>query len=112
MYVYVLYIIFWCKFRYDGDCIIWRLYFENVSYGHHQTSFFNVNSIMTVITSSWNYILKIYDMISTLHSPTGPCALRADCAESDGVRASLTESELVRADITESARTTSQSAQT
>ena len=27
-------------------------------------------------------------MISTLHSPMGPCALRTDCAESDGVRAS------------------------
>jgi len=67
MYVYALYIIFWCKFRYDGDYIIWRLYFENVSYGHHQTSFFSVNSIMTVIISFCDYILKIYNMIIIKH---------------------------------------------
>ena len=29
---------------------------------------------------------------STLHSPTGPCALRADCTESDGVRTDFAES--------------------
>jgi hypothetical protein len=49
---------------------------------------------------------------STLHSPTGPCALRADCTESDGVRTDFAESvctphELggVRADSEVSVRT-------
>src|SRR6267154_3506773 len=35
---------------------------------------------------------KSYTLNSTLHSPTGPCALRADCTESDGVRTDFAES--------------------
>ena len=60
-------IIFQCEFSCDNDPVIWRLHFENMWYSHHQASFFNVNSVVTVILSSDNYILKIYDMVITRH---------------------------------------------
>jgi hypothetical protein len=67
MYVYVLHTIFQCEFSCDSDYVIRRLYFENIWYGHHQASFFSVNSVMTVIMSSRDYILKIYDMVIIRH---------------------------------------------
>ena len=60
-------IIFWCEFSHDSDYVIRRLYFDNIWYGHHQASFFGVNSAMTVIMSSRDYILTIYDMVITRH---------------------------------------------
>jgi len=55
---------FQCEFSWDSDYVISRLHFENIWYGHHQTLFFSVNSVVTVIVSSGGYILKIYDMSS------------------------------------------------
>ena len=60
-------IIFQCEFSRDSHCVIWRLHFENIWYGHHLASFFNVNSVMTVIMSFEDYILKIYDIVITRH---------------------------------------------
>jgi len=60
-------IIFPCKFSCDSDYVIRRLYFENIWYGHHQASFFHVNSVVTVIISLGDYIWKIYDMVITRH---------------------------------------------
>ena len=62
MYVYALYTIFQCEFNCNSDYVIRTLHFENIWYGHHQASFFGVNSTVTVIMSSGHYILKIYDM--------------------------------------------------
>ena len=58
MYVYALYTIFQCEFNCNSDYVIWTLHFENIWYGHHQASFFSVNSAVTVIMSSRHYILK------------------------------------------------------
>jgi hypothetical protein len=41
--------------------------FENIWYGHHQASFFGVNSVMTVIMSSGDYFFKIYNMVIIRH---------------------------------------------
>jgi len=60
-------IVFQCEFSWDSDYVISRLHFENIWYGHHQTLFFSVNSVVTVIVSSGGYILKIYDMVITRH---------------------------------------------
>ena len=89
-------LIFQCEFSYDHDHIFWKLYFKNIWYGyhqisffsmnsvitviilsedyilkymicHHQASFFSVNSVVTVIMSSEDYILNIYDMIINKH---------------------------------------------
>ena len=46
--------------QHDGNCVIQRLYFDNIWYGHHQASIFSLNSAMTVIMSSRDYILIIY----------------------------------------------------
>ena len=67
MYVYALCMVFRCEFSRDSDYVIWRLYFDNIWYGHHQASFFSVNSVVTVIMSSGDYILTIYDMVITRH---------------------------------------------
>ena len=58
-------IIFQWEFSCDGDSVICRLYFDNIWYGHHQTSFFGENSVMMVTMSSADYILIIYDMVIT-----------------------------------------------
>ena len=60
-------IIFQCEFSCDSHGVIRRLHFGNIWYGHHQASFFSANSVMTVIVSSKDYILKIYDMVITRH---------------------------------------------
>ena len=60
-------IIFQCEFSCDSHHVIWRLHFENIWYGHHQASFFSANSVVTVIMSSEDYILKIYDMVNRCH---------------------------------------------
>ena len=60
-------IIFRWEFSCDGDYVICRLYFENIWYGHHQASCFGGNSVVTVIMSSEDYILKIYDMAIIRH---------------------------------------------
>ena len=60
-------IIFRCEFSRDSDYVIRRLYFDNIWYSHQQASFFGVNSAVTVIMSSRDYILIIYDMVITRH---------------------------------------------
>ena len=60
-------IVFQCEFSWDSDYVISRLHFENIWYGHHQTLFFSVNSVVSVIVSSGGYILKMYDMVITRH---------------------------------------------
>ena len=79
----MLYTIFQCKFSHGSDFVIWRLSFENIWSGHHQASFFSVNSVVTVILSSEDYLLKIYDMVitSNLH-PHGSKLVHMDFAES------------------------------
>ena len=67
MYVYALYMVFQCEFSCEGEYVIRRLYIDNIWYGHHQASFFGVNSAMTVIMSSGDYILTIYDIVITKH---------------------------------------------
>ena len=67
MHAYVLYTIFQCEFSCDSDYVIRRLYFENIWHGHHQALFFSVNSVVIVIMSSGDYILKIYNMVITRH---------------------------------------------
>ena len=54
-------------FSCDNDCVIWRLYFDNIWYGPHQASFFSANSVVTMIMSSGDYLLTIYDMVITRH---------------------------------------------
>ena len=58
---------FWCKFSHNSDFVIQRPYFANVWYGCQQTSSFSVNSVLTVIMSSEDYILKIYDRVIVRH---------------------------------------------
>jgi hypothetical protein len=41
--------------------------FGNFCIYMHYTPLFGVNSVMTVIMSSEDYILKIYDMVITMH---------------------------------------------
>ena len=60
-------IIFWWEFSHDGDYVIWRLYFDNIWYGHHLASFFSENSVVMVTVSSRDHILIIYDMVITKH---------------------------------------------
>jgi hypothetical protein len=52
-------IIFRCEFSCDCDYFIGRLYFENIWYGHHQTSFFISHLMAVVIISSGDYIFVI-----------------------------------------------------
>jgi hypothetical protein len=52
-------IIFQCKFSCDSDYVIWRPYFWNIWYGHHQASFFSANSAVIVIMSSGDNIFEI-----------------------------------------------------
>jgi hypothetical protein len=54
---------FWCKSNCNSDYVMWRRYCHNIWYGHHQTSFFGVNPTVTVIMSSGDYIVIIYDMV-------------------------------------------------
>ena len=61
-------IIFWWEFSHDSDSVIWRLYFDNIWYSHHQASFFSENSVVMVILSFENYILITYDMVITKHN--------------------------------------------
>jgi len=60
-------VVFQCEFSCDSDCVLWKLYFENIWHSHHQALFFSVNSVVTVIMSSGDYILKIYSMVITRH---------------------------------------------
>jgi len=50
---------FQCEFSCDSDYVIWRLYFENIWYGHHQTSFSISHLLVVVMISSEDYILVI-----------------------------------------------------
>ena len=54
----MLYTIFQCEFICNSDYVIQRLYFEKIWYGHHQASFFSVNSSIMIIISSGDYIDK------------------------------------------------------
>ena len=49
-------IIFQCKFNRNSDYVIWTLHFENIWYGHHQASFFSVNSAVMVMIPSRDII--------------------------------------------------------
>ena len=57
IYVYALYTIFLIEFSCNNNYGIWRLYFDDIWYGHHQASFFSANSATTVIMSSSPYLL-------------------------------------------------------
>ena len=56
-------IIFWCESSGNGDYVIQRPHCHNIWYGHHQASFFSVNPTVTVIKSSGDHIVIIYDMV-------------------------------------------------
>ena len=78
MYVYALYIIFQCESSGNSDYVIWRPYCHNIWYGHHQASFFSVNPTVTVIMSSRDHIVIIYDMVITKHHFSVPISCDGD----------------------------------
>ena len=60
IYVYVLYTIFQCKFSCDSDCVIWRLYFDNIWYGHHLA--------LVIYTAPWVFVQSTWTVWSLSQS--------------------------------------------